>query len=81
MRSTGFVRKIDVLGRVVLPKSLRKDLRIVANDPIEIYVENECIILGKYKSKCILCGNEEELLNFKGKIICKKCLKNIRKRC
>lgn len=80
MKSTGFVRKIDGLGRVVLPKELREKFNMEVNAPIEISVERESVILGRYKEKCILCREEKEkdLLNFKWKLICKKCVKNIK---
>lgn len=77
MKSTGIVRKIDELGRLVLPKELRKTLQIAHEDPIEIYVEGESIILKKYQPCCIFCGNAENLVDFNSKKICKDCAETI----
>ncbi|ACO85971.1 MULTISPECIES: AbrB/MazE/SpoVT family DNA-binding domain-containing protein [Clostridium] len=79
MKSTGVVRKLDNLGRVVLPKELRKTLNLDEKDPLEIYVDGEQIILKKYAPACIFCGEANEVINFKGKNICKICLKELGK--
>ncbi|MBY6758683.1 AbrB/MazE/SpoVT family DNA-binding domain-containing protein [Clostridium botulinum] len=80
MKNTGIVRKIDSLGRIVLPKELRKALNIKDNEtPLEIYTEGEQIILKKYEPCCIFCGEAKEVINFKGKNICKICLKELGK--
>ncbi|EPY2306815.1 AbrB/MazE/SpoVT family DNA-binding domain-containing protein [Clostridium sporogenes] len=80
MKNTGIVRKIDSLGRIVLPKELRKALNIKDNEtPLEIYTEGEQIILKKYAPACIFCGEAKEVINFKGKNICKSCLKELKK--
>ncbi|AUM88319.1 AbrB/MazE/SpoVT family DNA-binding domain-containing protein [Clostridium botulinum] len=80
MKNTGIVRKIDSLGRIVLPKELRKALNIKDNEtPLEIYTEGEEIILKKYEPACIFCGEAKEVINFKGKNICKICLKELGK--
>ena len=78
MKSTGIVRKIDELGRVVIPKELRKTLNIGEGDPIGFYVEGEQIILKKYEPNCIFCGQADEIINYKGKNICRKCLEQIK---
>lgn len=74
MKSTGIVRKVDELGRVVIPKELRRTLKIEQKDPLEIYVDSDSIILQKYEPGCMFCGNVNELINIKGKNICKECL-------
>ncbi|MEA4989181.1 MAG: AbrB/MazE/SpoVT family DNA-binding domain-containing protein [Anaerovorax sp.] len=74
MKATGIVRKVDELGRIVLPIELRRTLDIEIKTPIEIYVEGEYIILKKYNPSCCICGSMDELINFKGKNICKKCI-------
>lgn len=74
MKATGIVRKVDELGRVVLPIALRRTFEINEKDDLEIFMENDRIILHKYKPGCILCGNTDELTNFNGKNICKECL-------
>ena len=79
MKSTGIVRKVDELGRIVLPIELRRTLDIEIKDALEIYVENGSIILKKYEPTCIFCGNSNELTIFNDKNICEDCLKKLRK--
>lgn len=79
MKSTGIVRKVDELGRMVIPKELRRTLNIEEGDGLEIYTEGEQIILKKYAPACIFCGEAKEVINFKGKNICKTCLKELGK--
>ena len=73
MKSTGIVRRIDELGRVVLPIELRRTLDIDIKDSLEIYVDNNSIILKKYAPACVFCGEADDIINFKGKNVCKKC--------
>jgi len=84
MKATGIVRRVDDLGRLVIPKELRRAYQIEENDPVEIFTDNDSIILRKYEPavSCIFCGQDDPdvLLPFKGKRICKKCLEEI-KRC
>lgn len=77
MKSTGIVRKVDELGRIVLPMELRKSLDIDNKDSLEIYIEGDSIILKKYMPACIFCGEANDVISFKGKNICKNCLKQI----
>ena len=77
MKSTGIVRKVDELGRIVIPIELRKSLDIKEKDSMEIYVEEDHIILKKYSPACFFCNNAEGIQNFKGKNICGNCLKEI----
>ncbi len=79
MKSTGIVRRVDELGRVVIPKELRTNLGIAERDALEIYVDGEQIILKKYEPDCIFCGDARDIINYKGKNICKNCLEDIRK--
>ncbi|MCW7999855.1 AbrB family transcriptional regulator [Clostridium sp. cpc1] len=79
MKSTGVVRKMDQLGRIVFPKELRRTLNLEEGDGLEIYTEGEQIILKKYEPCCIFCGEAKEVINFKGKNICKICLKELGK--
>ncbi|NLX88200.1 MAG: AbrB/MazE/SpoVT family DNA-binding domain-containing protein [Syntrophomonadaceae bacterium] len=74
MKSTGVVRKVDELGRIVIPIELRRTMGIEEKDALEIYVDNEKIILKKYEPACIFCGNAEEVANYKGKNLCRACL-------
>jgi len=73
MKSTGIVRKVDDLGRIVLPKELRKVLNIEERDPLEIFVEGSFIMLQKYEPSCIFCGSPENIRAFKGKNVCAAC--------
>ena len=74
VKSTGIVRNIDELGRVVVPKELRKMLGIANTDPVEIYVEGEKIILTKYHPVCHFCGASSSLVEYKEKKICSDCI-------
>ncbi len=75
MKATGIVRKIDNLGRIVVPKELRQTMNIDVKDPIEIYVDdNDKIILKKYEPACIFCGSAENTIEHKGKTVCEDCL-------
>ena len=74
MKSTGIVRKVDELGRVVIPIELRRTLDIEEKDALEIYVDSDKIILRKYEPACVFCGNADEVTNFKNKNVCKECL-------
>ena len=74
MKSTGIVRKVDELGRVVIPIELRRTLGIDEKDALEIYVDNERIVLKKYEPACIFCNSAEDVQNFKGKLVCKSCV-------
>ena len=75
MKSTGIVRKVDELGRIVLPIELRRILGIEEKDRIEIFVDGESIILRKYQSGCIFCDNAKDIINYKGKNICPDCIR------
>lgn len=79
MKSTGIVRRVDELGRIVIPIELRRTLDIEIKDALEIYVDKDQIILKKYEPACIFCGNAREITNYKGKNICKECLAEISK--
>lgn len=79
MKSTGIVRKMDELGRIVLPIELRRTLDIAPLDPLEIYVDEGAIILKKYEPSCIFCGSSKDVIDFKGKNICPKCVEDIKR--
>lgn len=75
MKSTGIVRKVDELGRIVLPIELRRTLGIEEKDRIEIFVDGESIILRKYQPACIFCDNAKDIITYKGKNICPDCIR------
>lgn len=79
MKNTGIVRRIDPLGRIVLPKELRRTLDIEIRDPMEIFTDGNRILLRKYRKNCIICGSESALITFKGKPVCRVCIENLRK--
>ena len=74
MKSTGIVRKVDELGRIVIPKELRTTLNIEEKDALEIFTEGEVIMLRKYNPGCIFCGQSKNVRDVKGKKICYKCV-------
>ena len=78
MKATGIVRKVDVLGRIVLPIELRKNLDIEKEDPIEIFVDGDYILLKKYEPACIFCGNAKNVKRVRDKNVCDDCLKEIK---
>lgn len=78
MKSTGIVRKVDELGRIVLPIEMRRTLDIAEKDALEIYVEGDSIILRKYQPACIFCDNMKNVISFQGKNICSDCLEKIK---
>ena len=79
MKSTGIVRKVDSLGRVVLPIELRRTLDVSEKDALEIFVEGNSVVLKKYEPTCVFCGNGNNVTQFKGKNICGGCRKEIKK--
>ncbi|WP_425446826.1 AbrB/MazE/SpoVT family DNA-binding domain-containing protein [Dethiothermospora halolimnae] len=79
MKSTGIVRKVDELGRIVIPKELRKTFDIAEKDSLEIYVDGEQIILKKYSPACIFCGQAKDVEEYKGKKICPECREDLKK--
>ena len=79
MKSTGIVRKVDELGRIVLPIELRRTLDIEIKDALEIYVEGPHIILKKYEPACIFCGDAKDITMYKGKNICPACMADLKR--
>ena len=79
MKSTGIVRKVDELGRIVIPIELRRTLGIDLKDALEIYVDEDKIILRKYEPACIFCGSATNIQHFGGKLVCKECVKGLSK--
>lgn len=77
MKSTGIVRRIDELGRVVIPMELRRTMAIENLDPLEIFVDGDKIVLKKYNPGCTLCGSLEDIDYIGGKPICRACVVRI----
>ncbi len=78
MKSTGVVRKVDELGRVVLPISIRQTMDINEKDPLEIFIDENRIILQKYHPACVFCNNADRIVYFNNKRICQDCLEKIK---
>ncbi len=77
VKSTGIVRKVDDLGRIVIPIELRRNLGIDKEDSLEIYVEDDHIMLKKYSPTCAFCSNVSGITIFKNKNICQNCLNEL----
>ena len=80
MKSTGIIRRVDELGRVVLPIEIRRILDIEERDPLEIILDEDRIVLRKLQPTCIFCGAEEDLQEYRSKRICRACLESINAR-
>lgn len=79
MKSTGIIRKVDELGRIVLPIELRRTLDIAERDELEIYMEGDSIVLQKFEPSCVFCASSQGLLSYRGKNICQDCVRNMGK--
>ena len=80
MKATGIVRKIDELGRVVLPIELRRTMNLEVRDPVEIFMDGDSIVLRKYETACLFCGGTHNLTTFRGKHICGDCLRQLQEK-
>ena len=77
MKSTGIVRKVDELGRIVLPIELRRTLDIAERDELEIYLDDDKVVLKKYEPSCIFCGSSCGLVTYHGRNVCRECIENM----
>ncbi len=77
MRAFGVIRKVDELGRIVLPSGLRKKFNIQEKDSLEIFTDDDKIILKKYEPGDIFTGEVDELVEYKGKFISKKTIREL----
>ncbi|QEY34482.1 AbrB/MazE/SpoVT family DNA-binding domain-containing protein [Caproiciproducens galactitolivorans] len=78
MKSTGIIRKVDELGRIVSPKELRMTLNIKEKDPLQIFVDDDGrIILQKYEPACVFCNSMNDVISFKGRNICRDCMEKL----
>ena len=78
MKSSGILKSVDELGRIVLPKKMRESLDIDIRDKVEIFVEGDCFILRKYAPACIFCGSDQDIHLFHDKRVCKACLDSLK---
>ena len=79
MHGPGIIRKLDDLGRVVIPKEIRKRHEISERDFVTIIDGGSHIIVKKYRNGCIFCGSEYELIEYKDTCVCKKCRESLNK--
>ena len=77
MKATGIVRKVDELGRIVVPIELRRSLGIGDRDAVEIYMKDDSIIIKKHQPSCVFCGSVEDTIDYRDKIVCKACIENM----
>ena len=77
MKATGIVRKLDDLGRIVLPIEIRRTLDIAERDELEIHMENDQIILRKYEPACIFCASDRKLIAYNGRNVCRDCIRKM----
>lgn len=79
MKSTGIIRKVDELGRIVIPKEIRTKFGICEGDPMEFFVEGSQLSIEKYEPDCIFCGSSKKLVSYNDKLICTKCAERLNK--
>lgn len=79
MKSTGIIRKVDELGRIVIPIELRRVLDIEERDELEIFMENDRIVLQKYEPSCVFCSSALGLVSYRGKNVCQDCIRSMKK--
>lgn len=78
MKSTGIIRGLDNMGRVVIPKEIRKFLDMTeGKDEFEIYMQDDCIVLKKHKPNCVFCGGEDDCIEFENQMVCKSCVEKL----
>ena len=77
MKSTGIVRKVDEQGRIVLPIELRRTLDLGERDELEIYLDDDKVVLKKYEPSCIFCGSSCGLVTYHGRNVCMECIENM----
>jgi len=78
MKQTGIVRKVDELGRIVLPIELRRTLDIAVRDALEIYLDDDKVVMRKYEPSCVFCGSTRNLLEYREKSVCKECIQKMK---
>lgn len=77
MKSTGIVRNVDDLGRIVLPIELRRTFDLSAKDQVEIFTDNDMIVLKKFQRSCVFCRSGEDIVEYKGKAVCSSCMADL----
>ena len=78
MKSTGMVRQLDTLGRIVIPVELRRTMDLSLKDTLAIFVDGDQIVLKKYHPACVFCNDARDVISYKGKLVCRRCLAELR---
>ena len=78
MQSSGLIRKIDDLGRIVLPAEIRRVLGLRTHDSLDITHDGECIVLRKHEATCVLCGQTGSMVPFNDRLVCKHCMQKVK---
>ena len=78
MKNTGILRNIDDMGRSVIPKELRRQFDMGENTEVEIYTNDNTIVLKRHEPNCVFCGNERDLVPYKGKLLCPECIADLK---
>ncbi len=78
MKSTGMVRQLDTLGRIVIPVEFRRTMDLSLKDTLEIFVDGDQIVLKKYHPACVFCNDARDVISYKGKLVCRRCLAELR---
>lgn len=78
MKSSGIVRKVDELGRIVLPVEMRRLLNISEKDALEIFIQDDSIVVRKHHDECVFCGSVRGVVSFKGRNVCADCINSIK---
>jgi len=79
MKATGMVRKVDGLGRIAIPVELRRKMEINTKDHLEIFVDEENVVLKKYEPACLFCGNTNNMKHYGNRIVCQECIDKLAK--
>ncbi|MDY6037598.1 MAG: AbrB/MazE/SpoVT family DNA-binding domain-containing protein [Eubacterium sp.] len=79
MKSTGILRPVDALGRVVIPIELRRSLDINTDDSLEVFVQDDYIMLKKFEPRCVFCGSSDDVTEIHGKNVCGECIKELKR--
>lgn len=74
MRKTGMSRRVDDLGRIVIPAEMRRTFGIKEGNTLDISVDENSIIFTKREEACVFCGSSQDLKEFKGRMVCLTCI-------
>ena len=77
MKAAGYLVRVDNLGRIVIPVRIRRSMELHSDSCLELFTEDNRIIMQKYQESCVFCQSEDNLTEYNGKHICQTCLKNI----